>query len=114
MDTQAIKMTVTPQDEHDNDHQFDRWNSATKYLDRSEQIQVGETFPEIYLKGGIMERGNFSACAGFSSCSGRCAVFGTFAAFQEMILSEASNWAMCSDFYLMPYAFTQLLDSRSY
>ena len=67
-------------------------------MDRSEQIQVGETFPEIYLKGGIMERGNFSACAGFSSCSGRCAVFGTFAAFQEMILSEASNRAVCSDF----------------
>lgn len=37
-----------------------------------------------------MERGNFSACAGFSSHSGRCAVFGTFAAFQEMILSEAA------------------------
>lgn len=52
--------------------------------------KVGETFPEIYLKGGIMERGNFSACAGFSSYSGRCAVFGTFAAFQEMILSEVS------------------------
>jgi len=52
--------------------------------------KVGEAFPEIYVKGGIMERGNFSACAGFSSHSGRCAVFGTFAAFQEMILSEVS------------------------
>lgn len=56
-------------------------------------LQVGEAFPEIYVKGGIMERGNFSACAGFSSHSSRCAVFGTFAAFQEMILSEAaSGW----------------------
>lgn len=52
---------------------------------------MGEAFPEIYVKGGIMERGNFSACAGFSSHSGRCAVFGTFAAFQEMILSEAAR-----------------------
>lgn len=52
-------------------------------------MQVGESCPEIYVKGGVMERGNFSACAGFASHSGRCAVFGTFAAFQEMILSEA-------------------------
>ena len=35
-----------------------------------------------------MERGNFSACAGFAFRGKRQAVFGTFAAFQEMILSE--------------------------
>ena len=93
-----VDHVVKPKDERDKDHQFDpRWNSAIK----NGQIQVGETFPEIYLKGGIMERGNFSACAGFSSYSGRCAVFGTFAAFQEMILSEASNRARkCSDLYI--------------
>ncbi|CAJ1422075.1 unnamed protein product [Effrenium voratum] len=51
--------------------------------------KVGQTCPEVYLKGGIMERGNFSACAGFGT-EGRQAVFGTFAAFQEMILSEVT------------------------
>lgn len=50
--------------------------------------KVGDAFPEVYVKGGIMERSNFGACGGFGSSSGRQAVFGTFAAFQEMILSE--------------------------
>ena len=44
--------------------------------------QVGEAFPEVYLRGGIMERGNFLAAAGFAS-GGRQAVYSTFAAFQE-------------------------------
>jgi transketolase C-terminal domain/subunit len=37
-----------------------------------------------------MERGNFSACAGFGFGSDRQSVFGTFAAFQEMIISEVT------------------------
>jgi len=37
-----------------------------------------------------MERGNFSACAGFGFGEGRQGVFGTFSAFQEMIISEAT------------------------
>ncbi|CAE7778796.1 Tktl2 [Symbiodinium sp. CCMP2592] len=52
--------------------------------------KVRENFPEVYIKGGIMERGNFSACAGFGFARHRQAVFGTFAAFQEMILSEVT------------------------
>ena len=39
--------------------------------------------PEVYISSGIMERGNFSACAGFGFNSDRQGVFGTFAAFQE-------------------------------
>merc|ERR1711937_423123 len=44
--------------------------------------------PEVYINSGIMERGNFSACAGFGFSNGRQAIFGTFAAFQEMMISE--------------------------
>jgi len=52
--------------------------------------KVRENYPEVYVSGGIMERGNFSACAGFGFQRDRQAVFGTFAAFQEMILSEVT------------------------
>lgn len=44
--------------------------------------------PEVYINSGIMERGNFSACAGFGFADGRQAIFSTFAAFQEMVISE--------------------------
>mmetsp|Transcript_82863 Transcript_82863/g.208759 ORF Transcript_82863/g.208759 Transcript_82863/m.208759 type:complete len:679 (+) Transcript_82863:63-2099(+) len=44
--------------------------------------------PEVYISSGVMERGNFSACAGFGFKSDRQAIFGTFAAFQEMMISE--------------------------
>jgi transketolase C-terminal domain/subunit len=44
--------------------------------------------PEMYLKSGIMERGNFSACAGFGMKKGRQGIFATFAAFLEMCTSE--------------------------
>ena len=44
--------------------------------------------PDLYLKSGIMERGNFSACAGFGMKKGRQGVFATFAAFLEMCTSE--------------------------
>jgi transketolase len=46
--------------------------------------------PEVYISSGIMERGNYSACAGFAFNNDRQAVFGTFAAFQEMIISEVT------------------------
>jgi len=53
--------------------------------------KIRESWPEVYIKSGVMERGNFSACAGFSFASDtRQGVFGTFAAFQEMILSEVT------------------------
>ena len=35
-----------------------------------------------------MERGNFSACAGFGRDAGKQAVFSTFCAFLEMVISE--------------------------
>jgi transketolase len=44
--------------------------------------------PEVFVRGGIMERGNFSAAAGFGYESGRQGVFGTFSAFLEMVVSE--------------------------
>ena len=45
-------------------------------------------FLGLYVHGGIMERNNFSVAAGFGSEPGRQGIFGTFAAFQEMLLSE--------------------------
>lgn len=48
--------------------------------------------PAIYVKSGIMERGNFSAAAGFGMDSlpgpNRQGIFSTFAAFLEMCASE--------------------------
>lgn len=44
--------------------------------------------PEVFVRGGIMERGNFSAAAGFGYESGKQGVFATFSAFLEMIVSE--------------------------
>jgi len=51
--------------------------------------KIRESWPEVYINSGVMERANFSACAGFGFASKeRQGIFGTFAAFQEMILSE--------------------------
>jgi len=53
--------------------------------------KIREECPEVYVNSGVMERGNFSACAGFGfNAEGeeRQGVFGTFAAFQEMLISE--------------------------
>lgn len=47
-----------------------------------------ERFPEIYVPGGIMERGNYSAAAGFGFDEGRHGVYATFSAFLEMVSSE--------------------------
>jgi transketolase len=51
---------------------------------------VAKACPEVYVSGGIMERGNYSAAAGFGSEPGHQGVFGTFSAFLEMIVSEVS------------------------
>jgi transketolase len=49
---------------------------------------IRKKHPEIYVRGGIMERGNFSAAAGFGSSAGKQGIFGTFSAFLEMCVSE--------------------------
>lgn len=49
---------------------------------------IRKNFPDVYVHGGIMERNNFSVAAGFGSTPGRQGIFGTFSAFQEMVISE--------------------------
>ena len=49
---------------------------------------IRKAMPELYVHGGIMERNNFSVAAGFGSEPGRQGIFGTFSAFQEMVISE--------------------------
>lgn len=49
---------------------------------------IRKNHPEVYVLGGIMERNNYSVAAGFGSEPGRVGIFGTFAAFLEMVVSE--------------------------
>jgi transketolase len=49
---------------------------------------IRKKHPEIFIRGGIMERGNFSAAAGFGSTAGKQGIFATFSAFLEMCISE--------------------------
>jgi transketolase C-terminal domain/subunit/transketolase N-terminal domain/subunit len=49
---------------------------------------IRKNHPELYVHGGIMERNNYSVAAGFGSEPGRLGIFGTFAAFLEMVISE--------------------------
>ena len=54
---------------------------------------IAKNHPDIYIKSGIMERGNFSAAAGFGMSTlpggeNRQGIFSTFAAFLEMCTSE--------------------------
>jgi transketolase len=49
---------------------------------------IHKAYPEIFISSGIMERGNFSACAGFGMEKGRQGIFATFSAFLEMVISE--------------------------
>jgi transketolase len=49
--------------------------------------QIKAEHPDIYISSGIMERGNYSACAGFGQ-DDRQAIFATFCAFIEMLMSE--------------------------
>jgi transketolase C-terminal domain/subunit len=49
---------------------------------------IRKCHPEVFVRGGIMERGNFSAAAGFGSSADRQGIYGTFSAFLEMCISE--------------------------
>jgi transketolase len=49
---------------------------------------IRKQHPEIFIRGGIMERGNFSAAAGFGSSHGKQGIYATFSAFLEMCISE--------------------------
>jgi transketolase len=49
---------------------------------------IRKSHPEVFVRGGIMERGNFSAAAGFGSIAGKQGIYGTFSAFLEMCVSE--------------------------
>ena len=51
-------------------------------------VHIRKRHPEVYVEGGIMERGNFSAAAGFGSTAGQQGIFATFSAFLEMCVSE--------------------------
>lgn len=49
---------------------------------------IRKNFPEIYISGGVMERNNFSVAGGFGFEKGKQAIFATFSAFLEMVISE--------------------------
>ena len=49
---------------------------------------IRDKHPEIFVRGGIMERGNYSAAAGFGYDEDKQGVFATFSAFLEMVVSE--------------------------
>jgi transketolase len=49
---------------------------------------IRKKHPEVFVRGGIMERGNYSAAAGFGSGQGRQGIYATFSAFLEMCVSE--------------------------
>jgi len=49
---------------------------------------IRKKYPEVFVRGGIMERGNFSAACGFGYEKGRQGIYGTFSAFLEMCVSE--------------------------
>ncbi|OAB57560.1 transketolase [Leptolyngbya valderiana BDU 20041] len=50
--------------------------------------QIRQAAPDIFVSGGVMERGNFSAAAGFGMEDGKQGIFATFSAFLEMCISE--------------------------
>src|SRR6202453_3217220 len=49
---------------------------------------IRKKYPQVFVRGGIMERGNFSAAAGFGSSHGKQGIYATFSAFLEMCISE--------------------------
>lgn len=49
---------------------------------------IRKEHPEVFVRGGIMERGNYSAAAGFGYEKGKQGIYATFSAFLEMIVSE--------------------------
>ena len=50
--------------------------------------QIRKAHPEVFVSGGIQERGNLSAAAGFGMEKGKQGIFATFSAFLEMCVSE--------------------------
>jgi len=50
--------------------------------------KISQAYPEIFYRGGIMERGNFAAAAGFGMEEGKQGIFSTYSAFLEMCISE--------------------------
>ena len=57
---------------------------------------VHKAHPDIFIAGGIMERGNYSAAAGFGYDEDKQGVFATFSAFLEMCVSEITMARMNS------------------
>ncbi len=51
-------------------------------------VHIRNAYPEVFISGGIQERGNLSAAAGFGMEEGKQGVFATFSAFLEMCISE--------------------------
>jgi transketolase C-terminal domain/subunit/transketolase N-terminal domain/subunit len=51
---------------------------------------IRQAHPEVFVNGGVQERGNFSVAAGFGFEEGRQGIFSTFSAFLEMVVSEAT------------------------
>ncbi|HTV76881.1 MAG TPA: hypothetical protein VMF03_01385 [Steroidobacteraceae bacterium] len=51
---------------------------------------IRKQHPEVFVRGGIMERGNYSAAAGFGSSPGKQGIYATFSAFLEMVMSEVT------------------------
>jgi len=49
---------------------------------------IRKKYPEVFVRAGIMERGNFSAAAGFGYTQGKQGIYATFSAFLEMCVSE--------------------------
>src|ERR1700744_4706624 len=49
---------------------------------------IRKKHPEVFVRGGIMERGNYSAAAGFGAEKGKQGIYATFSAFLEMCVSE--------------------------
>ena len=49
---------------------------------------IRNAHPEVFVSGGIQERGNLSAAAGFGMAPGKQGIFATFSAFLEMCISE--------------------------
>ena len=49
---------------------------------------IRKQHPEVFVRGGIMERGNYSAASGFGAVPGKQGIYATFSAFLEMSISE--------------------------
>lgn len=49
---------------------------------------IRKKHPEVFVRGGIMERGNYSAASGFGAGKGKQGIYATFSAFLEMCVSE--------------------------